>query len=95
MGRVKILSTTCLKPKYAVIILYFHDRNSRGSFTSYLIRTSAYNSYQHFKQEIMYGCIHTRMLTTVVVVLEIGHFYLRIKKPTQLGSTSRQTPLLL
>lgn len=46
-----------------------------GSFTFYLIRTSAYNSYQHFKQEIIDDYIYTRIVTIVVVMLIKGHFY--------------------
>lgn len=63
-------------------MLYFHDTNFMGPFTFYLIRTSAYNSYQHFKEENIYDCIYTRILPVVVVILVTGHFYLRIKKLT-------------
>lgn len=82
----EILPTTSFKFEYTVIILYFQDTNFNSLFTLYLIRTSAFNSYQDFKQEILYDiCIYIRILTAVVVILVTGQFYLRIRNVTQLG----------
>lgn len=87
MSTNEILPTSCSKFECSVIILYFHEVDFMVSFTPSLIKTTAHI--------VVYVCSYSWILPVVAVILVIRYFYFRIKKLTQLGNPTTQTPLLL